>query len=64
MPWEEAKRYQHFFNDLYWRMLEGDEEDLAAGEMLRLSVIAREESEFWEKGAPFEEFIALLREDG
>ena len=41
MPWEEAKRYQHFFNDLYWRMLEGDEEDLAAGEMLRLSEIGR-----------------------
>lgn len=64
LPWEEAKRYQHFFHDLFERLLEGDEEDLDAGEMLRLIVIVQEEPEFWEKGAPFEEFIALLGEEG
>ena len=64
MPWEEAKRYHRFFHDLFERLLEGDGEDLAAEEMHRLLVIAREEPEFWEKGAPFEEFIALLREEG
>ena len=52
------------FHDLFERLLEGDGADLAAEEMHRLLVIAREEPEFWEKGAPFEEFIALLREEG
>ena len=64
LPWEEAQRYQGFFHDLFERLLEGDGADLAAEEMHRLLVIAREEPEFWEKGAPFEEFIALLREEG
>lgn len=64
LSWEEAKRYHRFFYDLHWRLLEGDGEDLAAEEMLRLLVIVQEEPEFWEKGAPFEEFIALLGEDG
>ena len=54
--------YRDFFS-MYVSLLEyGDNADVPREDMEKLIHIAQQEEEFWEKGAPFDEFAAYFQE--
>lgn len=59
---EDSLLYRDFFS-MYVSLLEyGDNSDVPREDMEKLIHIAQQEEEFWENGAPFDEFAAYFQE--
>lgn len=59
---EDSLLYRDFFS-MYVSLLEyGDNSDVPTEDMKKLIHIAQREEEFWESGAPFDEFAAFFQE--
>lgn len=59
---EDSLLYRDFFS-MYVSLLEyGDNSDVPREDMEKLIHIAQQEEEFWEDGAPFDEFAAFFRD--
>lgn len=59
---QDSLLYRDFFS-MYVSLLEyGDNSDVPREDMEKLIHIAQQEEEFWEKGAPFDEFAAYFQE--
>lgn len=59
---QDSLLYRDFFS-MYVSLLEyGDNSDVPREDMEKLIHIAQQEEEFWEKGAPFDEFAAYFQD--